>query len=413
MSSINYKIAWVHLTSSLKQSIVALMGVTFGICMYVFLTSFVQGSGSVQTALAFTSLAHIHIYNDGPADNTNLVRKFYGANVLSLVRNAKVIQYVQGIKNTADIVALVRQQPEVVALASEVNIDIFFRNSANKINGTLSGVDVENENKVFGISDYMVTGKWDDLKYDPTGVIIGSGLARKLSLHIGDNINILTPDNISKTYKVIGVFQTNVIATDNTKAYININSARQLLSEIQQYLTDLQVNIRDYNATAPVVSRLAPVIPYKVERWQVANQQLAAGAILRDVMSTAVSLTILMVAGFGIYNIMSMTINQKIREIAILKAMGFSGGDVTTIFLTQAMVIGLIGGVIGLGLGFCLAEAINHIPFKVAGQKTLPMTYLPKDYVMAFIFGLVTTLIAGYLPARRASKIDPVIIIRG
>ncbi len=413
MLTTNYKIAYTHLTSSIKQSVIALLGVTFGISMYIFMNSFMTGVNDIQTTLAFTSLSHIHIYNDGPVDNTNLVRKVFGPTVVANIRHAKVIQYVQGIKNTAGIISLVRKQPEVVAMTAEVNINIFFINTANKIDGILSGVDVENENRVFGIADYMVAGKWNDLKYNPNGVIIGSGLADKLSLHAGDNINIVTADNISRTYQVIGLFTTNIAQTDKTKAYLNINSARQLLSENQDYLTDLQVNVGDFEKTAPLVDRLSPVIPYKVESWQTANQQLEAGSNLRDIIAVAVSLTILMVAGFGIYNIMNMTINEKIREIAILKAMGFSSGDVTAIFLTQAMVIGVAGGIVGIVLGYGLALIVNHIPFKMAGLGHLPMAYQPKDYIMAFLFGLATTLIAGFLPARKASKIDPVTILRG
>ncbi len=413
MAATNYKIAYVHLTSKIRQTIVALLGVMFGISMYVFMNSFMTGVNDIQTVLAFTSISHIHIYNDGPEDNTNLVKKAYGPEVLANIRNAKVIQYIQGIKNPEPITALVRKQPDVIALTPQVNINIFFRNSANKINGTLSGVDVENENRVFNISEYMVAGNWNDLKYNPEGVILGADLADRLSLHMGDNINVLTPDNVSKTYKVIGLFRTNVNGVDKSKAYLNINSARQLLSANSDYITDLQVNIKDFEKTAPVIARLAPVIPYKVESWQMANQQLEAGSKLRNIIAVAVSLTILMVAGFGIYNIMNMTINEKIREIAILKAMGYSSRDITTIFLTQAMVIGLAGGVFGMGLGYVLAVIVNHIPFKIGGLNNLPMAYRPQDYLLAFFFGLMTTLVAGFLPARKASKIDPVTIIRG
>ena len=131
------------------------------------------------------------------------------------------------------------------------------------------------------------------------------------------------------------------------------------------------------------------------------------------IIAIAVSLTILLVAGFGIYNIMNMTINQKIREIAILKAMGFSGGDVTRIFLTEAIIIGVIGGIVGMLLGYSISRGVNRIPFNVSGMSTLPMSYSPKNYILAFMFGLITTFIAGYLPAHKASKIDPVSILRG
>lgn len=413
MLATNLKIARVHLTSKIKQTIVAVLGVTFGISMYVFMNSFMTGVNDIQTELAFTSISHIHIYNDGPVDNTNLVKKVFKGNVAINIRNAKVIQYTEGIKNTSEILALVRKQPEVTGITPQVNINVFFRNGSNKVNGTLSGVDVDNENRIFNIASYMISGSWNGLQYRHDGVILGADLAHQLSLNINDNLNLLTPDGVSKNYKIIGIFQTNVKSVDKSKAYVNISSARQLMDKNQDYVTDLQVNVQNFEVTAPVVARIAPVIPYKVESWQIANQQLEAGSKLRNIIAQAVSLTILLVAGFGIYNIMNMTINEKIREIAILKAMGFSGRDVTEIFLAQAIVIGVIGGVIGMVLGFIIADVVNHIPFKLGGLNYLPMAYRPKDYLLAFIFGLITTLVAGYLPARKAAKIDPVDIIRG
>ncbi|MGN6352478.1 MAG: ABC transporter permease [Parafilimonas sp.] len=212
---------------------------------------------------------------------------------------------------------------------------------------------------------------------------------------------------------MIAIFTTNISGVDKSKAYININVARQLLAVNAGYVTDVQVNVNDYNKTEPLASRIARFVPYKIETWQMSNQQMEAGSSLRDIIAIAVSLTILMVAGFGIYNIMNMTINQKIREIAILKAMGFSGKDITQIFLTEAIIIGIIGGFAGMGLGYLIAKLINHVPFRIAGLATLPMAYDLKNYIMAFLFGLITTFIAGYLPANKASKIDPVNIIRG
>lgn len=391
----------------------ALLGVTFGISMYIFMNGFMGGVNDAQTNLAFTSLAHVRIYNDGPSDHTNLLRAIVPEHTKVRISNAKVIQYTTGIKNTAAILSLLQQQPEVVAVTPQVNINVFFRNGGNKLNGTLAGVDVTNENKVYHIANYITAGTWDNLQFRPDGIILGEDLAKDLGVNIYDNVNILTSDGVSHNYKLIGLFRTNVKQIDQSKAYINIAAARQLLSENQEYVTDMQINVQNYEVTEPLVSRIAPVVPYKVESWQTANQQLEAGAQLRNIIAIAVSLVILMVAGFGIYNIMNMTINEKIREIAILKAMGYSGGDITQIFLTQAMVIGLLGGLVGLLFGYAVARIVNHVPFHIAGMSTLPMTYHVKDYIMSFLFGLITTLVAGYLPARKASRIDPVEIIRG
>ncbi|MEO1100136.1 MAG: FtsX-like permease family protein, partial [Bacteroidota bacterium] len=78
-----------------------------------------------------------------------------------------------------------------------------------------------------------------------------------------------------------------------------------------------------------------------------------------------------------------------------------------------SIIIGLIGGVVGVIFGGVVSVLINNIPFELATIKTLPMAYRMSDYLSAFGFGMLTTFIAGYLPAKMASKVDPVEIIRG
>ena len=228
-----------------------------------------------------------------------------------------------------------------------------------------------------------------------------------------DNVNVQTSNGIIRNFKVIGIFKTEVANIDRSKAYLNISTARQLIAKNKDYVTDIQMNIKDYEKTAYLVKKNIHLIPFKIESWQVSNQQLFAGAKLRDIVGFAVSMVILLVAGFGIYNIINMTINHKIKEIAILKAMGFTGKDVTQIFLTQSIVIGILGGILGLGLGFLISYIVDNTKFEIAGIENLPMSYLPKTYMLAFTFGLLTTIIAGYIPAKKAAKIDPVKIIKG
>lgn len=171
--------------------------------------------------------------------------------------------------------------------------------------------------------------------------------------------------------------------------------------------------MKDFEASIAFASRFDPLIPYKVESWKTANGQLDAGNELRNIIAIAVSLTILIVAGFGIYNIMNMTVNEKIKEIAILKAMGFESKDIVQIFLTQSIIIGICGGLVGIAFGYAFPVIIDHSPFKIAMLDSLPMAYRIEDYALGFFFGLITTFLACYLPAKKASKVDPVEIIRG
>lgn len=412
LKSVNNLISIIYLTSNKRQTIVAMLGVTFGISMYIFMTGFMTGVNDAQTELAFSAIAHVKVYNDVPANNTNLAAKQYPG-VFVKLNHPKVIKYTDGIKNSYEILEYIKKQPEVEKYTSQVNINVFFKNAGNKVNGIISGVEVKQENNLFSISKYLIAGNWNGLLRNQEGMVIGADLAKNLGLNENDNVSVLTADGVTKNYKIIGIFRTNVVSIDKSKAYINIGSARQLLSVNPGYVTDIQVNVKDFKKTKELEHRLKSIVQYKVESWQSSNQQLVAASFLRDIIAIAVSLTILLVAGFGIYNIMNMTINQKIKEIAILKAMGFSGKDVMQIFLTLAIVIGIIGGIVGMGLGYAISTGVNHIPFEVAGLHTLPMAYNLREYILAFSFGLITTFIAGYLPARKASSIDPVNIIRG
>ena len=111
-----------------------------------------------------------------------------------------------------------------------------------------------------------------------------------------------------------------------------------------------------------------------------------------------------------------MLIYEKMNDIAILKAIGFSGKDVQIIFMSQAMIIGIVGGFLGLLTGLIFTNIINTIPFKTEALPTIetyPINFNPWFYFIGIVFAIISTFFAGYLPSQKAKKIDPVKIIRG
>ncbi|CAG5015945.1 hypothetical protein DYBT9275_05447 [Dyadobacter sp. CECT 9275] len=413
MANVNTKISWVHLTSKIRQLVVAVLSVTFGISMYIFMNSFMNGVNGAQTDITFTTMAHIRVYNEVGGDPTILIPLNNSGDTLRSVSNARHISYTEGIRNADEVVRVLERNEQIVAITRQVNQNVFFRNGVTKVSGTLSGIDVVNEVRMFNTAQYMTEGNLTELEKRSDAVVLGTGLADKLSASIGDNITLTTSDGVTKILKVIGLIQTGTGSVDKSRALISISTARQLLSKNKSYATEVLANIRDYNDAKVVADAIRPDIEYKTEAWQEGNAQLESANTLRDIIAIAVSLTILIVAGFGIYNIMNMTVSEKMREIAILKAMGFDGKDIIQIFLVQSVIIGLMGGFIGLLFGFIIASIVDRIPFKIASFDTLPISYLPVDYILAMVFGLIVTFVAGYLPARKASTVDPVEILRG
>ena len=411
VSKTNSKISFAHLTSRKKQTLIAMLSVTFGVSMYVVMTGFMAGANNIQTEMAFTSLAHIHIYNDVKTEVPTIIPP--KRNTLINVRNAKAIQYTEGIKNADKIANDLASNPQITAITTQINMNCTFRNGSVKLGGTLSGVDVENEDKMFNIKDYVYEDNWEQLAYSSSNIIIGAGLAKKLSLTTGNNLTVNTSDNVTKNFKIIGLIETGFPTIDDSKAFIRKAAALQLVSKNRSYATDIQINVADYNQAKEIAESLQGIVPYKIEDWQEGNIQLVSVNTLREILALAVSIVIIIVAGFGIYNIMNMTVNEKMKDIAILKALGFGGKDVVQVFLMQAMIIGILGGISGVLLGFGISKVLSYIPFKMMAMDSLPMLFNWKEYVFAFWLGLIITMVAGYLPARKASKVDPVAIIRG
>ena len=112
-----------------------------------------------------------------------------------------------------------------------------------------------------------------------------------------------------------------------------------------------------------------------------------------------------------------MAISNKLKDIAILKAQGFARKDIIQIFLSQSLIIGTLGAITGIILGFALSYALSRTPFPATNSfislKFFPVLFNPLHYFFAVVFGIITTLIAGLMPSIKASKIDPVAILRG
>ena len=409
----NQQIARTFLTSRMRQLLVAVLSVTFGISMYVFMNSFMAGVNQQQTEITFTAMPHIKIYNEPATGVEPILPTPDETNTVLMVNNMRNIRYTEGIVNADKLKRDLDAVQAVSHLTIQLNQNVFIRNGVSKVSATLSGIETESENQLFGTADYLTEGNLYDLDKRSNAIILGTGLAQNLGVGTGDNVSVTTSDGVTKAFKVIGLFETGVLGSDRTRALVSIQAARQLFSKNKSYGTEVLVNVDRYNEARQAAAQIKQLTSYKVEPWQEGNSQLDSSSMLRDIIAIAVSLAILIVAGFGIYNIMNMTVNEKIKEIAILKAMGFNGKDVVEIFLTQSVLIGVLGGLTGLILGNIIVRIVDHIPFEVGPLQTLPVAYRPADYVLALCFGLAITFLAGYLPARKASKLDPVETLRG
>lgn len=400
-----------------KQTLVAAIGVTFSITMFIALLSFMSGLNGLLDGLILNRTAHIRLYNEilpsalQPMDKSVQFKDHY-----NFIRSVKPKNERLEIYNSGAILKTLKNDPRVLGLAPKITTQVFYTVGAIELTGVINGIDVEEENRLFSFRDYVTEGNYIDLKNIPNSIILGKGAAEKMLTGLGDVIQVTTSKGERIQLKVVGYFQSGLQDIDKVQSYTSIQTAQKLLGESRNFITDIQVKLKDITAAPALAKEYRQLFEVEAMDIQTANAQFETGSSIRTLISYAVGITLLIVAGFGIYNILNMMIYEKMDSIAILKATGFSGKDVHRIFVSIALSIGIFGGMLGLLFGFGLAYAIDQVPFVTASLpaiKTYPVDYNPRIYLIGGAFSLVTTYLAGFLPSRKASKIDPVIIIRG
>lgn len=411
------QISLALLTARLKQTMVAAFGVTFSITMFITLLSFMAGLNDLLDNLILNRTPHVRLYNEIlPSKIQPISQSSYYQNAYNFVSHIKPKNELPEIRNSQAIINALKQETQIKGIAPKTTVPIFYNVGSINLTGVINGVDVDAENRLFTFQDYVVGGKTNDLKNTPNSIILGIGAAKKMLVQLGDNIQITTSTGTRFTLKVVGFFQSGIEEVDKVQSYTTLATTQKILGKTASYITDIQIKIFDMSQAPAMAKKYRTLFSTEAIDIQTANAQFETGSSVRTLISYAVGITLLIVAGFGIYNILNMMIYEKMDSIAILKATGFSGKDVNAIFITIALTIGLVGGALGLVFGLGLSALIGQIPFNTASLptvKTYPINYNPKFYMIGAIFSIITTYLAGYFPSKKASKIDPVDIIRG
>jgi lipoprotein-releasing system permease protein len=398
-----------------KQTLVAAVGVTFSIAMFVTLLGFMNGLNDLLDGLIMNRTAHIRLYHDINVSNTQPI-DLLSPNTNNFVHSVKPKNQRLEIYNSGQIMQAIKRDERVLGVAPKINAQVFYNVGSVDLTGVINGIDPDEENRLFMFSDYVTSGNYLDLKNIPNSIILGKGVADKMAANLGDVVQVTTSKGERMQLKVVGFFQSGLQDLDRVQSYCSINTTQKLLGVSNNYITDIQVKLKDILQAPSMAKEYQRYYETDAIDIQQANSQFETGSSVRTIISYAVGVTLLIVAGFGIYNILNMMIYEKMDSIAIMKAIGFSGNDVNMIFIFIALSIGIFGGAMGLLVGFGISNIIDNIPFNTESLptiKTFPVNYNPIFYIIASIFSIVTTYFAGYFPSRKASKIDPVIIIRG
>lgn len=395
-----------------RQSIVSLMGIVVGVGFFLAISSLMQGSQKDFITRLVDNSPHITVSDTYRNSSKQPLERLYPQAAIQ-IRSVKPLSESRGIRGFRQALDMIRAIPG--ARASAVLTGQAILSFAGRdVSIALNGMVPEDIRTITTIGDHMVDGSIDDLIANRNGIIVGTELLRKLALDKGDNITLAAATGQLRTFKIVAVFRTGRADYDETQAFVDIKRV-QALTDRPNRANSIIVKLDNPQDAQRVAALIESRIGYKAVSWQEQSEDLLKTLFIRNVIMYSVVSAVLVVAAFGIYNIISTVVMEKHRDIAILKSMGFRAGDIRYIFLVQGLLLGLAGSVMGVPLGCALMLGLAQITFRPPGMGVInmPIDWSAPQFIIASAFALGASILASWLPARKAARVQPVDILRG
>jgi lipoprotein-releasing system permease protein len=406
-------IAWRHIVMRQRQTAVAIGGVAVGVGFFLAVSALMVGSQNDFIKTLVSAAPHIIIYDElrSPPPQPG-VRAFNGPDATAALHGYKLRNEVRGIKDWQAILHTVNDTPGAEgspSLSGAVTLRLGGREEPLGVIGIEPGL----ESKVSDIADKLRAGRLEDLERVQGGVIVGEELAHRLGLNMGDVVNATAASGATRSLRIVGLVKKGNTMLGQSSGYMLLREAQSLLNR-PFIINRIGVRLTDPYAAEATAHSLEQRYAYKAESWQERSSDFLALLVTRNVIMYAVVSAILLVASFGIYTAVSNSVADKRRDIAILRSIGFSEGDLQLVFILEGLALAIAGVLLGWALGTGLMEILASLRFPVSGEEQkVPLDRSTRQYLIAAIASLLSGAVAAWLPARKAAKVDPVDILRG
>ena len=411
--SLAASIAISHLLSRRRQTIVSVLGITLGVSFFLAISAMMRGSENDFMQRLVDNSPHVTVYDEYRNPRQQPVQIAFPSAIAD-IHGMKPRTELRGIRQYKEKLALIARRTDLqIAAVLQGQVIASFAGMTRGV--SITGVKPEQMKNVSRIEDYFVTGSLDSLSANPSGIIIGVGLADKFQLKMGDKLSITSPSGTMHLMKIVGLFNTGSTNYDESQTFALLNRVQNLL-ERPNVANRLILKLQDPQQSAVVAHQIERELGYKTQSWQEASQDLMNLVLIRNLIMYSVVSAILLVASFGIYNVISTVVLEKTKDIAILKSIGFEARDIERIFLIEGAILGLIGSISGSVLGLTLMYGLSRIAIKSPFNTTsafLPIDWSTDQILIAIAFAMLSALFAAWLPARKGGRVRPVDILRG
>jgi lipoprotein-releasing system permease protein len=393
-----------------RALLLSLVGVVFGVA--IFICTQAQTQGFAQYFIDST------IGSNGALVVRARFRPRYEALIVpskSANANAGRRYYFEGINDANEIMRVSRQFSNVASCSPVLRGTVSARAGFENATVDLFGIDPTLHLRTTDLARQIIDGSFNDFRNNTSSLIIGSRLAELLDVTPGDTMQLLSPGGEYWRFTVAAIARSGVGSIDSVRVYSHARVAQTLLK--RPYAASMIIyKLRNPERAPALATHFENLFQHVAQSWEEREEgNLQIFFTLRVSAAITVSLIILL-AGFGIFNVLTMSVLSKVREIAILRSMGYRRIDISAIFLWQGALIAVVGSLIGCLLGAALTWGISHIPIQIRGLLYADHFLVIWDwrhYLWATLLAIVAVFIASYVPARRAAQLPPVVTLRG
>ncbi len=385
--------------------------------------SFISTISIIGITLGVATL--IVVINVMAGFSENLKQKILGANSHIIIN-----RYDAGpIRNWQSIEEKIKSVKEVTGVSPFVLNQVLLTSRKNAMGVLVRGVFPEKEKQVAAIKKYMKEGYYDSIngKNKIPNIVVGKELANQLGLGLGDEIVMVSPFGkkgpfgytpTMKKFKIGGIFDTGMYEYNTSLAYVNLKVIQKFF-KTGDMVSGFSIKVQDFNKAKIIADKIDKVIgfPYWARDWMSMNKNLFSALKLEKYTMAVILTLIIIVASFNVISLITMSVKDKRKDIAILRAMGASQKSIKKIFISQGMQIGLIGTIIGDIIAFIICIVLEKyklisLPEDIYYLDRIPVKISPEVFVMVTIAALIITYLSSIFPASQAAKTDPIEALR-
>jgi lipoprotein-releasing system permease protein len=328
-----------------------------------------------------------------------------------------------------------KKNPRVVASAPFVQGQAMLT-SGRAVRGALvRGIDPALEEGVADFKRHMRSGSLDALKPGSFNVVLGADLARALGLLPGDKVALIAPQGTVtpagliprlKQFTVAGTFEAGIVDADSTLALVNLRDA-QAVYQLGAAVSGVRLKLDDLFAAPRVARELMVSLPQDIfaSDWTRTHANFFRAVEIEKRMMFIILGLIILVAAINIISTMVMAVTDKRADIAILRTLGATPRSIMRIFMTQGMVIGLVGTVLGVATGIVIAQNIDVIVPAI--ERLFSIQFLSKDVYLipelpsdlqagdvaaVSVVAVVLSFLATVFPSLWAARVNPAEALR-